>query len=244
MANNYNSRGAEALGIIDSAFAEILGSRVIRHVPYHQGSVFPGYLSATWGWSEVHMATYTGGPQIAVGDRLGTAAICSAEEMATAYGARLASIPMIEVQMGVDGSRGSDILRFSMGPIQLGNLRIQPWCIRMELGDRFYLEGTYELHLRAICQAMLGRFTEFMDAPAEVFGLPGEELPRVASLSLLINGRDDHSPIQKWRQWLACQALQHYGEMEKVTWWHPTEETRKRMPELAYRFARHMEVAV
>ena len=130
-----------------------------------------------------------------------------------------------------------------MGPIELGNLHTKPWSISMEVRDRYYFEGTYELHLRAICQAMLGRFTEFMDAPAEIFGLPGERLPMLAATSMLVNGRSEQSELQKWRHWLACQALQRYGDLEKVTWWHPTEETHKRMPELAERFARHMEYA-
>ena len=243
MANNHNSRGAEALAIIDSAFAAILGSRVILHGEDRGKSVFPGYLSAAWGWSEVHMPAHMGGPQIVVDNRWGATANNSAEEMATNYGARFASIPMIEVRMGVDVSRGSDILRFSMGPIQLGNLHTNPWSIAMEIRDRYYFEGTYELRLRAICQAMLGRFTEFMDAPEEIFRLPGERLPMIAATSMLVNGRSEQSELQKWRHWLACQALQHYGDLSRLEWWHPVASTLAAGPELAARFEYEMEHA-
>jgi hypothetical protein len=157
------------------------------------------------------------------------------------------SIPSLSITSAVDVTSGSDVVRFSMGAMEIGNFSSPQWNMTMPIysvhDDQ---RGSENLISRfpGLMQAGLRLIKEYMDAPAEVFGLPGEELPRVASTSLLVNGRDEASPVQRWRHWLACQALQHYGELDRLDWWHPTDETKRRMPELAERFAHHMEYAV
>ena len=65
----------------------------------------------------------------------------------------------------------------------------------------------------------------------------------VVKYELLVNGRSEQSELQKWRHWLACQALQHYGDLDRLEWWHPVAETLAAGPELAARFEYEMEHA-